>query len=352
MATVVAPSSSRAPARAPGGETETGRRARVGAGAVRSLRRLVRGTGRALLTVVPVVFISTFGTFALGALGGSNPAAEALGETATPEAIAQLNHALGLDRPLLVQYWDWITSALHGDLGTSYFTGIPVSTSIAMSLPVDLALTLFAIVLAVLVGGAAGIASALRAGSRLDRGVTFLASAAGTVPAFIIGIGLIVVFSVTLQLLPAGGFVPFTQDPAQWLKFLILPSVALSIGPMADVARQLRNSLVGALGENFVVGAEVRGLSRHRVVFRHALRNASGPTLTVLGIQVPVLIGGAVITETLFNLPGMGKLTLDAANRHDIPVIQGTLLVSIGLVLVANLLVNVALVRLRPQAKE
>lgn len=320
--------------------------------ATRAVRGVALGFGRVLLTVVPVFAISTFGTFALGALSDSNPAAAALGETATPEAIAQLNHELGLDRPLIVQYLDWVGNALHGDLGVSWFTSIPVATSIKIALPVDLALTVVAMLLAVLVGGAAGIAAALRAGGRFDRSVTFLASAAGTVPAFIVGIGLIVVFSVYLNVLPAGGFVPFSDDPVQWLRFLILPSVALSVGPMADVARQLRNSLVGTLGENFVVGAEVRGLSRRRVVFRHALRNASGPTLTVLGIQVPVLIGGAVITETLFNLPGMGKLTLDAANRHDIPVIQGTLLVSIAVVLVANVLVNAALVRLRPQAKE
>lgn len=314
--------------------------------------RVARAVGKALLTIVPVAFIATFGTFALAHLADTNPAAEALGETATPEAIAQLNHELGLDRPLIVQYADWITSALQGDLGTSYFTSIPVATSIKLALPVDLALTAFAITIAVVVGGTAGIVSALRAGGRFDRAVTFLAAAAGTVPAFIIGIGLIVVFSVTLKLLPSGGFVPFSHDPVQWLRFLILPSIALSVGPMADVARQLRNSLVGTLGENYVVGAEVRGLSRSRVLFRHALRNASGPTLTVLGIQVPVLIGGAVITEALFNLPGMGKLTLDAANRQDLPVIQGTVLVSIALVLVANVLVNVALVRLRPQARE
>lgn len=314
--------------------------------------RLAGGTARLLLTVVPVVVLSTFGTFALGALSGSNPAAEALGETATPEAIARLDHELGLDRPLVVQYLGWIGSALHGDLGTSYFTGIPVITSIRLALPVDLALTTLAMALAVLIGGAVGIVAALRRGGRFDRAVTVIASAASTVPAFVLGIGLIVMFSVLLPWFPAGGFVPLADDPALWLWFLVLPSVALSIGPMADVARQLRNSLVGTLGENYVVGAEVRGLSRRRVVFRHALRNASGPTLTVVGIQVPVLIGGAVITETLFNLPGMGKLTLDAANRHDIPVIQGTLLVSILLVLAANILVNTTLVRLRPQAKE
>ena len=312
--------------------------------------RFVTGLGRSLAVVVPVALVSTFVTYALGSFTNSNPAAAVLGDLATPADIARLNHQFGLDRPLLAQYWNWITAALHGDLGTSWFTTIPVSDSIKQTLPVDLSLTVLALLIALLLGGAAGIGAALRSGGVFDRTVTALCAIASTVPAFVIGIGLIVVFAVLLPVLPSGGYAPLSESPVQWLRFLILPALALSLDLTADIARQLRNSLVGTLRENFVTGAEVRGLSRRRVLFRHALRNAAGPTLTVLGYRVPQLIGGAVITETLFNLPGMGKLTLDAAAQQDIPVIQGTLLVTIAIVLLANVLVNGALVRLRPQA--
>jgi peptide/nickel transport system permease protein len=314
---------------------------------VRGLARL----GRSLAVIVPVALVSTFVTYALGSFTNSNPAAAVLGELATPEDIARINHQFGLDQPLPAQYWNWITAALHGDLGTSWFTTIPVADSIKQTFPVDLSLVLLAMAIAILLGGAAGIAAALRPGSWFDRTVTALCAIASTVPAFVIGIGLIVVFAVLLPILPSGGYASLTESPVQWLRFLILPALALSLDLTADIARQLRNSLVGTLRENFVVGAEVRGLSRRRVVFRHALRNAAGPTLTVLGVRVPQLVGGAVITETLFNLPGMGKLTLDAAATQDVPVIQGTLLVTIAIVLLANVLVNGALVRLRPQAR-
>jgi peptide/nickel transport system permease protein len=307
--------------------------------------------GRSLAVVVPVALVSTFVTYALGSFTNSNPAAAVLGDLATAADIARLKHQFGLDQPLPVQYWHWITSALHGDLGTSWFTTIPVADSIRQTLPVDLSLTGLAMVIAVLAGGGAGIAAALRPGHRFDRAVTALCAVASTVPAFVVGIGLILVFSVLVPVLPSGGYTPLSEDPVQWLRFLLLPALALSLDLTADIARQLRNSLVGTLRENFVIGAEVRGLSRRRVVFRHALRNAAGPTLTVLGVRVPQLIGGAVITETLFNLPGMGKLTLDAAAQQDIPVIQGTLLVAIVLVLLANVLVNGTLVRLHPQAR-
>jgi peptide/nickel transport system permease protein len=307
--------------------------------------------GRAVLIVVPVALVSTFVTYALGSLTDANPAAAVLGDLATPADITRMNHQFGLDRPLVVQYWHWISHALHGDLGTSYFTSIPVADSIKQTLPVDLSLTGLALLVALLVGGSAGIAAGTRPGSRLDRSVTALCALASTVPAFVIGIGLIIVFAVLLPVLPSGGYASLTENPGQWLRFLILPSLALSLDVTADIARQLRNSLVGTLRENFVIGAEVRGLSRRRVVFRHALRNAAGPTLTVIGVRVPQLIGGAVITETLFNLPGMGQLTLHAAAQQDIPVIQGTLLVTIAIVLLANVLVNGALVRLRPQAR-
>ncbi len=313
-------------------------------GALRTLVRLVS-------VPVTVFLIATFATYALGALGGANPAATVLGQDATPAAIAQLNHQYGLDRPLLVQYFTWLGHALTGNLGTSYFTSIPVSTSLGQALPVDLSLALLALGFAVVLGGGAGIVAALRQGGWFDRGVSAVCSGLATVPPFLVGITLIVLFAVVFRLLPSGGYVPFTQDPGQWLRFALLPALALSAEGAAAIARQLRTSLVGALRENYVLGAAARGLSARRTLFRHALRNAAGPALTVLGVQVPAIIGGAVVAEKMFALPGVAQLALQAGSERDVPVIQGALLVTIGVVLVSNIVVNTVLLRLTPQAR-
>jgi peptide/nickel transport system permease protein len=300
---------------------------------------------------VVVFLIASFVTYSLSAIGHANPAAQVLGQTATPADITRLNHVFGLDKPLLVQYADWLGHALTGNLGQSYFTTVPVSTSVAQALPVDLSLAALALLIAALAGGAVGIAAALRQGGWFDRAATLVCSGLATVPPFIVGIAVIAVFSVTLKVLPSGGYVGLTADPAQWLRFAILPALALSVGVGAAIARQLRTSLVGALRENYVAGAAARGLSRNRVLFRHVLRNAAGPALTVLGLEVPNLIGGAVVAEKIFNLPGVAQLALQAGSAHDIPVVQGTLLVTIAVVLVGNIAVNLLLARLSPQSR-
>jgi peptide/nickel transport system permease protein len=307
--------------------------------------------GRWLLIFVPVLLVSTFVTFGLGALSNTNPAASALGDNATPQSIARLTHQLGLDQPLPVQYWHWLTGAVHGDLGRSYFTQIPVATSIAQRLPVDVSLAVFAIVLAVLLGGAAGILAAVRQGTWIDRTVTAVCSLAATLPAFVIGIALVLVAAVAVHLFPAIGYVQPSVSPALWLSHIALPSLALSVEPAVQIARQLRTSLVETLGQNFVTGAVTRGLGRWRVLFGHALRNAAGPAMTVLGLSIPVLIGGAVVTESVFALPGLGQLALTSATERDIPVVQGVLLVTSVLVVLANVVVNGALGWLRPATR-
>jgi peptide/nickel transport system permease protein len=311
----------------------------------------VRAVVRGISVPIVVFLFASFLTFWLGSLSPSSPAAAVLGDTATPADIVRMNHEFGLDRPFLAQYVSWLGHALTGDLGRSYFTTIPVSTSIANALPVDLQLAGLALVLAVLIGGSAGIAAALRQGSRLDRAVTLVASAFGTLPPFVVGVGLIVIFAVTLKVLPAGGYVALSGDPLPWLQFAILPSLALSLEIAASIARQLRTSLVGQLQENYVTGAVVRGLSKPKIVLRHVLRNAAGPALTVLGGGIPAILGGAVVTEKIFNLPGIAQLALQAAGQHDIPLIQGTLLVTIVVVLICNTAVNTAISALSPQAR-
>jgi peptide/nickel transport system permease protein len=298
--------------------------------------------GGGLAVLVPIVFLSTFIAFCLGALSNSNPAATILGQdAATPAAVARLDNYLGLNRPLLVQYWNWLVQAVHGNLGRSYFTQIPVSQSIAQRLPVDLSIAILALILAVLIGGTAGIVAAIRRGGWLDRGITAVCSAVSTLPAFVVGIILVVLFAVTVHVFPANGYVG--GGLGAWLSHIFLPSLALSLAVSADVARQLRTSLVQALEQNYIVGARVRGLPYRRILFRHALRNAAGPALVVLGNDFPQMLAGAVAAEVVFSLPGLGQLLLESAQTRDIPVVQGLLLVVSTFVIMVNLVVNTTL---------
>lgn len=324
------------------------------AAAVRRTSRvlpLLRSMASTLVVTVTVLLLASVITFGLGAMSDSNPAAAALGETATPEDIARLDHEFGLDRPLVVQYLSWVGNAVQGDLGRSWFTTIPVSDSIRQALPVDLSIAALALVLAIIIGGGAGIGAALSNGGWFDRAVTLVCSVLATLPPFVIGMALIVVFAVKLQLLPAGGYVAINVDPVEWLRFAILPSLALSLDVAASIARQLRTSLVGSLADNYAVGAEMRGFGRSRVLFGHVLRNAAAPTLAVIGLAIPLIVGGAVITERLFGLPGIAQLALQSAEKGDVPVVLGTLLVTAVVVIVASLVVNVLQTALNPLAR-
>jgi peptide/nickel transport system permease protein len=297
---------------------------------------------------VPVLLITSFLTFCLGALSDQKPAEIKLGEAATAADVARIEHELGLDRPLLVQYVAWLGHALQGDLGTSWFTGIPVSTSIAERFPVSLSVALAALVLAILGGSVLGTVAALRRGSLLDRGITVVSTVISTLPPFVVAIVLIVVFGVLFPVLPTGGYFDPADGVGPWLLGLVLPAVALSLDGAAELARQLRTGLVGALGENYVLGARLRGYSPTRVLLVHVLRNAVGPAVSALGLQIPRLIGGAIIAEAIFAIPGLGLLARDAAMRGDVPVVIGSLLVSVVMVLIASLVVNIVLTVLRP----
>ena len=318
------------------------------AGAVAPRRRRARSIGSkiggGLAVLIPIVVLSSFITYCLGALSNSNPAATILGQdAATPAAVAKLDKVLGLDKPLVVQYWDWLTQAVQGHLWTSYFTQIPVSQSIAQRLPVDLSIAILAVILAVIIGGTAGTVAAVRRGGIVDRSVTVVCSVVSTLPAFVVGIILVVIFAVAVHWLPANGYEGPTQGLGPWLEHIILPSLALALQVAADIARQLRTSLVSVLDQNYIVGAKVRGLPYRRVLLRHALRNAMGPALSILGYDFPQMLAGAVAAEVIFSLPGLGQLLLEAAQTRDIPVIQGVLLVVSTFVIVVNLVVNTVL---------
>lgn len=306
-------------------------------------RAAVGRLGSGLAVLLPILVLTTFITYGLGALSNSDPAATILGQNATPAQVVRLNRSLGLDHPLVVQYWDWLTGALHGDFGVSYFTGIPVATSIAQRLPVDLSIAIFAVILAAVIGGVVGTIAAMRRGGWVDRGITLACSVVSTLPAFVVGIILVVVFAVTAKLLPANGYVAPSESIPKWLESIILPSLALSLQVAADVARQLRTSLVGVLEQNYITGARVRGLPYRRILLRHALRNAAGPALTILGNDFPLMLAGAVAAEAVFSLPGLGQLLLTSAQTRDIPVVQGVLLVVSAFVIVVNIVINTAL---------
>jgi peptide/nickel transport system permease protein len=310
----------------------------------RRARAAAARIGGGIGILLPILVISSFITYSLGALSNSDPAATILGQdAATPAAVAHLNHVLGLDKPLVVQYWDWLSQAVRGNLGTSYFSQIPVSQSISQRLPVDLSIAVTAIILAVIIGGTAGTVAAVRRGGWFDRGLTIVCSAISTLPAFVVGIILVVIFAVTAHLLPANGYVGPAQGLGPWLEHIILPSFALALQVAADIARQLRTSLVAVLDQNYITGARVRGLPYRRILIRHALRNASGPALVILGNDFPIMLAGAVAAEAVFSLPGLGQLLLNAAESRDIPVVQGVLLVISTFVVVVNLVVNTLL---------
>jgi peptide/nickel transport system permease protein len=301
-----------------------------------------------LLIAVPVFVFATVMTFLLGAASGLDPAAAIAGDNASLETVARIRAELGLDQPLWVQYFRWIGGVFHGDLGTSWFNGVPVRELIAQRLPVSLSIAGAALFIGVTLGALLGSVAALRRGGRFDRGLTAFASLTSALPPFIIAIGLILFFSLWLKLLPASGYVPPGEDFAGWLRALTIPAIAMGIEVAVDLARQLRTSLVAALSDNYVTGAVVRGLSPRRVFTVHVLRNAAGPTLSLLAVKIPMLIGSSVLTETIFIMPGMGKLAADSALRGDVPVVQGTLVVSIAIVLACNLLINVLLGVLQP----
>ncbi|BDZ37663.1 ABC transporter permease [Microbacterium suwonense] len=304
-----------------------------------------------MLIVIPVFVFATFITFLLGAASGLSPAAALSGDEVTPERIAQINAELGLDQPLIVQYLSWMAALLRGDLGVSWYNGFTVTELIGQRLTITASIAGMALIIGIVAGTALGIIAALNQGRAVDRAITATTTGLSTLPPFVVSIGLIVVFSVWLRLLPSSGYVPFGQNPSLWFQLIIMPSIALSLEPASDIARQLRTGLVHSLSQPYITGAVVRGLSPRRILTVHALRNGSGPAIAVLGMKIPALLGGAVVTETIFNMPGFGLLAADSALRGDVPVVQGTLVISIVLVLAFNVLVNVVLTALQPATR-
>jgi peptide/nickel transport system permease protein len=314
------------------------------------VRRVLLSIGRPVAVLIPVFLLGTFFTFLLGQVSGRSPAALQLGDSATPEAIASVNHQFGLDRPFFVQYLDWLGTLLSGSFGNSWLNGVPISRLLADRAVVSLSVAGLALAIGVVFGFILGVIAAQFHTRWPDRIITTGTTIISVLPPFVVGITLISVFAVGLHWLPATGFVPITKGFWPWFSHLILPALALSFDTVSDMARQLRTGLVSARRENYVTGALVRGLSPRRVFYVHVLRNGVGPALSVLGLKFPALLGGAVLTEAIFGLAGYGAFATQSAVSGDVPAVQAVLVITILLVVVFNLLVNVLLTRLIPSA--
>lgn len=304
---------------------------------------------RRLLLMLPVAFLVTVGVFMLIHLTPGDPALIMLGEDRTPAAVAAIHHQLGLDQPLYVQYLIWLGNLAHGDLGRSITTHQPVATAIAERLPATLELGGLALLWSLLVAIPLGTIAAVRRGSLADHLAAGITVGGVSIPNFFIGIVLIFTFSVTLRIFPFGGYVPFSQDPYENLRHVLLPAIALGTAGAAINMRFTRSSMLEVLNNDFIRTARAKGASWRRVVFIHALRNALIPVVTVVGLQIGGIIEGAVVTETVFTWPGVGRLVVESIFDRDYTVVQGVVLLAAFSYLFANLLVDFVYAWLDPR---
>lgn len=304
---------------------------------------------RRLLLMVPVAFLVTIGVFMLIHLSPGDPALIILGEDRTPQAIAAIHQQLGLDQPLYVQYGIWLGHIVHGDWGRSITTHEPVATAITERLPATLELGIVALVWSLLVAIPLGTIAAVRRGSLTDQIATGITVAGVSIPNFFIGIVLIFVLSVTLRLFPFGGYVPLLQNPLESLRHVALPAIALGTAGAAINMRFTRSSMIEVLNLDYIRTAWAKGASWRRVVFIHALKNALIPVVTIVGIQIGGIIEGAVVTETVFTWPGVGRLAVESIFNRDYTVVQGIVLLAAFSYMFANLLVDVVYAWLDPR---
>ena len=303
-----------------------------------------------------VLWLITVAVFGLFFVVPSNVARTLAGRQATPQTIASINHRLGLDQPILTQYWHFVSNAFHGDLGYDYYHQIPVTHIMAQALPITLSLALGAAVIWMALGVFNGVVSAIHPRSLADRSLTVFSLFFYSMPSFFLGLMLLFFLYYKLTLagfnwFPAGGYAPFSQGVGPWAQHMILPWLTLALVLAATYTRLTRSSMLDVLGEDYIKTARSKGLGERRVTYRHALRSALTPVVTQFGIDLGQLIGGVVITETVFSLPGLGKTAIDAINQQDLPVIIGIVLFASACVVVANILVDILYAYLDPRVR-
>jgi peptide/nickel transport system permease protein len=296
---------------------------------------------RRLLSTLPVMAVVAVIVFLLIHLSPGDPAALIAGDLATVDDIAKLRVALGLDQPLWRQFSIWLGKLLTGDLGTSIFTQVPVSELLAQRLEPTVSIAAFTMLLTLLVAVPLGTLAAYRAGSWIDRLVMLFAVLAFSLPVFLVGYLLIYGFAIKLEWFPVQGYVRFAESPAGWLQSLTLPCINLALVYIALVTRMTRATVLEVLHEDYIRTAWAKGLGVLPVL-GHALRNAAIPIATTIGVGIALLIGGVVVTETVYAIPGVGRLVIDSVQRHDYPVIQSVLLLSAGVYVLINLLIDLS----------
>lgn len=301
-------------------------------------------------TVIVMVIVGVF-VFLLLHLSPGDPAAIVAGDNASPEQIAQIRTRLGLNDPLPVQFVRWAGAVVQGDLGVSIFSNEPVIKLIGERLEPTISLSFTTLVFAVVIAVTFGVIAAARAGSLIDRALMGFSVLGFSVPVFVVGYLLIYFFSIQLRWLPVQGYSPLENGFWPWLERLILPTIALGLAYVALIARITRTSMLEVLSEDYIRTAKAKGVAHRPILLKHALKNAGVPIVTVIGIGVALLIGGVVITETVFNIPGVGRLVVDAISKRDYPIIQGVILLFSGAYVLINLLVDLSYTFLDPRIR-
>ena len=304
-----------------------------------------------IIATVPVVLLVAIITFSLVHIAPGDPAAVIAGDFGNPEDIERVRKQLGLDKPILQQFWIWLSHVARGDLGSSIFSRYQVTDLIAQRLQPTIVIALTAEILAVLIAVPLGVLAAWKANSLIDRGVMLFAVLGFSIPVFWLAYNMIFLFAVRLEWLPAVGYEPISNGIVPWLKSITLPSIAISVIFAALIARMTRTTMLEILREDYIRTARAKGLGDRLVLLRHALKNASVPVVTVIGLGLAGLIGGLVVTETVFAIPGLGRLIVEAVLRRDYPVIQGVMMLVTLVYVLVNLIVDISYAYLDPRIR-
>ncbi len=306
---------------------------------------------RRILATIPVMAVVGIFVFLLLHLTPGDPAAVIAGDYASPEDIKRIRIKLGLEEPIYIQFSTWVGHLIQGDLGISIFSNLPVADLIGQRIEPTLALSIATIIIAILIAVPLGVLAAWRAGTFVDRLTMVIAVFGFSVPVFVIGYLLMYIFAIELKWFPVQGYVSYKEGILPFLRSITLPSVTLALLYTALIARITRASVLEVLTEDYIRTARAKGLASSVVLLRHALKNAAVPIVTIIGIGIALLIGGVVVTESVFNIPGLGRLTVDSILRRDYPIIQAIILLFAGAYVLINLLVDIAYTFLDPRIR-
>lgn len=306
---------------------------------------------RRLLAAIPTIIVTALAVFMIVHLTPGDPASVMLGSDATPDQVENLRRSMGLDKPLAAQLLEWSVRVARGDLGQSYFMRAPVTRALGQAFGPTLLITLLALLLAVSIGVTAGIVSAARRGSLADDAAMVFAMLGVSMPEFWLGLNLILIFAAKLKWLPVAGYASPAEGVGRALRYATLPALALGLTQAAFLTRMVRSAVLDVLGEDFVRTARAKGLRERAVVYKHVLRNALVPIVTVIGLSMAVLLGGAITIETVFNIPGIGRLLIAAALRRDYPLIQGIVLFIATIYILINLTIDLLYAVIDPRIR-